>query len=172
MLRQMCPSKMPIGWRSGLSSRFATTAVTLQDIVRDSLGRSFEGQLTRSDHKLLDPMISVSKSGSPGDYQSNIALLTCKQLGMDPKTVAAEIVRCIAPSGVVDAERTSVSGAGFINFCLSKDHLSDKMRRMMDDKHRAFDMVDAKSQTKRIVVDYSSPNIAKEMHVVSKRLFE
>ncbi|MGH3229621.1 MAG: arginine--tRNA ligase [Streptosporangiaceae bacterium] len=104
-----------------------------------------------------DPVIRPS---SFADFQANVALPLGKRLGRPPREVAAELARQLDVSDV--CEPPEVSGPGFINFRLRDEWIADQASRMLDDPRLGLAPV-ARPQT--VVVEYSSPNIAKEMHV-------
>jgi len=104
-----------------------------------------------------DPLIRPS---SFADFQANVALPLGKRLGRPPREVAAELASHLEVSDV--CEPPEVSGPGFINFRLRDEWIADQASRMLDDPRLGLELV-ARPQT--VVVEYSSPNIAKEMHV-------
>ena len=104
-----------------------------------------------------DPLIRPS---SFADFQANVALPLGKRLGRPPREVAAELASHLEVSDV--CEPPEVSGPGFINFRLRDEWIADQASRMLDDPRLGLEPV-ARPQT--VVVEYSSPNIAKEMHV-------
>jgi len=104
-----------------------------------------------------DPVIRPS---SFADFQANAALPLGKRLGRPPREVAAELASRLEVSDV--CEPPEVSGPGFINFRLRDEWIADQASRMLDDPRLGLEPV-ARPQT--VVVEYSSPNIAKEMHV-------
>src|SRR5580693_6238848 len=104
-----------------------------------------------------DPLIRPS---SFADFQANVALPLGKRLGRPPREVAAELASHLEVSDV--CEPPEVSGPGFINFRLRDEWIADQASRMLDDPRLGLAPV-ARPQT--VVVEYSSPNIAKEMHV-------
>jgi arginyl-tRNA synthetase len=104
-----------------------------------------------------DPLIRPS---SFADFQANVALPLAKRLGRPPREVAAELAAELDVSDV--CEPPEVSGPGFINFRLRDDWIADQASRMLDDPRLGLEPA-ARPQT--VVVEYSSPNIAKEMHV-------
>src|SRR5271169_349376 len=104
-----------------------------------------------------DPVIRPS---SFADFQANVALPLGKRLGRPPREVAAELASRLDVSDV--CEPPEVSGPGFINFRLRDEWIAEQASRMLDDPRLGLEPV-ARPQT--VVVEYSSPNIAKEMHV-------
>jgi arginyl-tRNA synthetase len=95
-----------------------------------------------------------------GDYQTNAALVLGKQRGENPRDLAEKI---LAELDVGDlCEPPVVAGAGFINFTLRADAIAKKAGEVLGDKR--LGVAQAKS-TRRIVIDFGSPNVAKPMHV-------
>jgi arginyl-tRNA synthetase len=120
--------------------------------VRDAIVASFG-----PDYGDVDPAIRPS---SFADFQANVALALAKRLGRPPREVAAELASRLDVSDA--CEPPEVSGPGFINFRLRDDWIAAQASRMLDDPRLGLALV-ATPQT--VVVEYSSPNIAKEMHV-------
>src|SRR5712671_1343366 len=95
-----------------------------------------------------------------GDYQTNAALVLGKQRGENPRTLAEKILAGLDVSDL--CEPPTVAGAGFINFTLRSDAVAKKAGELLSDER--FGVAKA-SSTKRIVIDFGSPNVAKPMHV-------
>src|SRR5881296_3912595 len=91
-----------------------------------------------------------------GDYQSNAALVLGKQRGENPRDVAAKILAHLDVSDL--AEPPQVAGAGFINFTLRAVAVAEKTRELLADDRLG---VAPAGSTKRIVIDFGSPNVAK-----------
>ena len=113
-----------------------------------------------SDYAGVDPMLVSASNPKFGDYQSNAALSLAKQLGKPPRAIAETIIQHINVSDI--CETPSVAGAGFINFTLKPEYLQAQLSEIQADSR--LGIAPAK-QPGRVVVDFSSPNIAKEMHV-------
>jgi arginyl-tRNA synthetase len=95
-----------------------------------------------------------------GDYQANCAMPLGKVLGKPPREVAAEIVRRLPLGDVLEAPE--VAGPGFINLRLRADWVARQVQAMARDDRLGVAPV---SSPRTFVLDYSSPNVAKPMHV-------
>jgi arginyl-tRNA synthetase len=104
-----------------------------------------------------DPLIRPS---SFADFQANVALPLGKRLGRAPRQVAAELAAHLDVTDMCAAPE--VSGPGFINFTLRDDWIAAQASQLLNDPRLGLELV-ASPQT--VVVEYSSPNVAKEMHV-------
>jgi arginyl-tRNA synthetase len=124
----------------------------LSDRVRDAIVASFG-----PGYGDADPLIRPSAFA---DYQANVALPLGKRLGRPPREVAAELVGRLDVAGI--CEPPAVSGPGFINFTLRDDWIADQATALLDDPRLG---IAAAETPQTVVVDYSAPNIAKEMHV-------
>ena len=96
-----------------------------------------------------------------GDYQCNAALPLAKKLKLKPQEVADKLMNAMDVADIVD--RMDVSGPGFINLHLSDSFVRGKVASMLNDPERVG--IPRATAPQRIIVDFSSPNIAKEMHV-------
>ena len=108
-----------------------------------------------------DANVPISKSTRPefGDYQFNGAMGLAKALKTNPREIAQKILDLVEFGDLV--EKTEIAGPGFINIHLSSEYLGRWV-----EKSNADPRLDVTSQTQQtVVVDYSSPNLAKEMHV-------
>ena len=107
-----------------------------------------------------DPALSPSATDKFGDYQSNAAMGLAKAARSNPRAVA-EQVRGRLDLGEMAAE-TSVAGPGFINVRLSPAWVAQQVQRVAVDARLG---VDPAAHPQTVVVDYSGPNVAKQMHV-------
>ena len=110
--------------------------------------------------ELID-MVRVSQDARFGDYQANCAMPLAKQLGKPPRDVAADIVARLDIAEF--CELPEIAGPGFINLRLRSDWIHRQLERKLIDTERLEVQPTAAPQT--IVIDYSSPNVAKPMHV-------
>jgi arginyl-tRNA synthetase len=108
-------------------------------------------------HAGADPLIRPS---SFADFQSNAALPLAKLLSRPPREVARDIVTHLDLAGVCD--RAEVSGPGFINFTFASDWLAAQATGQLADPRLGVPSADP---SLKVVVDYSGPNVAKELHV-------
>jgi arginyl-tRNA synthetase len=105
------------------------------------------------------PHIAPSKKAGFGDYQANGAMGAAKKMGKNPREVAQLIIDQLDIVSI--AEKTEIAGPGFINIHLCNTWLAQQLVAFRNNPTDAFKT----SQPKTIVVDYSAPNLAKEMHV-------
>ena len=105
-----------------------------------------------ADYAGTDPILRRSDKG--GDYQANVAMSLAKRVGQPPRDVAQAVVDHADLAGIVSA--MEVAGPGFINLTLAADFLVASL---------AGDLLAPADSPQTIVIDYSHPNVAKEMHV-------
>ena len=105
-------------------------------------------------------MIRPTADPKHGDYQCNCAMPLSKEVGRNPREVAAEIVDKLRIDDI--CETPQIAGPGFINLTLKTDFISTSLSSLLGDDRCGVDPV--KSE-KSIVIDFSSPNVAKPMHV-------
>jgi arginyl-tRNA synthetase len=95
-----------------------------------------------------------------GDFQTNTALVQAKTSQGNPREIAEQLRAAIDLDGI--AEPAEIAGPGFLNFRLTADYLNRQVKARWEDRRLGVPTV---SKAETVVVDYSSPNIAKEMHV-------
>jgi arginyl-tRNA synthetase len=95
-----------------------------------------------------------------GDYQSNAAMTVAKALKTNPRQLATTLVEHFDGAGL--CEKPEIAGPGFLNFRLTKEVIGKSLSALLNDDHLGVPRVE---ESKRIVVDFSSPNVAKPMHV-------
>jgi arginyl-tRNA synthetase len=95
-----------------------------------------------------------------GDYQTNAALVLAKQRGENPRNVAEKILAHVDVGDL--CEPPTVAGAGFINFTLRAEAVAKKAAELLQDERLG---VTKTTSTRKIVIDFGSPNVAKPMHV-------
>ncbi|XP_013189791.1 arginine--tRNA ligase, cytoplasmic [Amyelois transitella] len=134
--------------------------------ILDELKNVFEAAITSAYPDLEDPPVVITLSGNNpkfGDYQCNSALaisqlLKAKSVKTNPREVANNILNKTPTSPII--EKIEVAGAGFLNIFINKklaEHILNCILR--------FGIKPPPVKKERVIVDFSSPNIAKEMHV-------
>ncbi len=110
---------------------------------------------------ISDAPVPVARSGRPefGEYQFNGAMALAKTLKQKPRDIAQQILEQVKLDDV--ASKLEIAGPGFINIHLRDDWLADQCNAALDDARVGI----SAQQAQTVVVDYSSPNLAKEMHV-------
>jgi arginyl-tRNA synthetase len=123
----------------------------LGELVRHALADEFGLEYER-----IDPLIRPSGFA---DYQSNVAMSLSKRLDRSPRDIAAAVAdRLNSAAAVAKAE---VSGPGFINITLADEWIAGQASAQLADGRLGVAWAES---VQRIVVDYSGPNVAKELH--------
>jgi len=138
-----------------MSKSMNTLKLTLSQIAGDALSEV-------SGLENCDPNVITASKPEFGDYQSNGVMSVAKKIGSKPRELANLVVEAIAAQSNPLIERLEVAGPGFINIHLSDAALIQRANEIEGDLGKLIPQADA---PKKIVVDYSSPNLAKEMHV-------
>jgi len=132
-----------------------STLATLTERVRTALVAAYG-----PDFADTDPMLAATANPKFGDYQANLAMALAKPLRAKPRDIAAKIVEHLAVDDL--CEPPEIAGPGFINLRLKPAYLEARLQQALTDPRLGIAPV---AQPQRTIVDFSSPNIAKEMHV-------
>lgn len=110
----------------------------------------------------FEPRFTVenTRDKKNGDLATNLAMVICKKMGRKPQDVAQLIIDSVPASDRI--AKIEMAGPGFINFFMSSDHVGSRIYAMSQDPRLG---VKQASAPQTVVVDYSSPNVAKEMAV-------
>ena len=122
----------------------------LQTALVNAFGPELEG---------TDPVLVPTNNPQFGDYQANVAMSLAKRLKDKPRAIATKIVENLIIDDLCDTPQ--IAGPGFINLKFKTDYLQEQLKAVYSDERLGIPT----AQPKRTIVDFSSPNIAKEMHV-------
>ena len=130
-----------------MPSLSAAVTAPLQDAITAALGPEFAGS---------DPVLRPSRFA---DVQVNAPMALAKRAGRPPREVAAAIVDRLDLTGICDT--VEVSGPGFINLTASPQWVAEQATALATDPRAGI----VQQEQQVVVIDYSAPNVAKEMHV-------
>ena len=132
---------------------------SIRHLIQQALTRlTAEGVLPEG----LSPTIQVenTRDKSHGDFASNIAMMLAKPAGMKPRDLAQKLIDALPADAQIS--KVEIAGPGFLNFFQNSDALAERLEAALADEHLG---VRKAGPAQRVVVDLSSPNLAKEMHV-------
>ena len=128
--------------------------------LREQLGCRLSAALASCGLDAMQNGLSPASDSKFGDYQSNAAMALAKKERANPRELAAKIAAVVQVEGLSDPPE--IAGAGFLNFRITRGALGDFLGGMLRDDRLS---VAKESPQKTIVLDFSSPNVAKPMHV-------
>ncbi|HDT4647743.1 arginine--tRNA ligase [Citrobacter freundii] len=106
-----------------------------------------------------EPQVRQSAKVQFGDYQANGMMAVAKKLGMAPRQLAEQVLTHLDLNGI--ASKVEIAGPGFINIFLDPAFLAQHVQQALASDRLGV----TQPTTQTVVVDYSAPNVAKEMHV-------
>ncbi|MCP9830492.1 arginine--tRNA ligase [Synechococcus sp. HJ21-Hayes] len=146
-------------------------AQTLNGQLRAAMERAFPeaAHQAHAGGQPLDPQLAPASKPEFGDFQANGALPLAKPLGQPPRAIATAIVEQLAADSAFDqlCEPPQIAGPGFINLTLRPERLAAELQARLGDPRLGVPSVAEAGGggLAPVIVDFSSPNIAKEMHV-------
>ena len=135
-------------------------AETIKKQIGEALGKLGIAQ--------ADFVVELSKDLTNGDYASNVALVTARQLSsktpaVSPLGLAEQIQEALPPDKDGYIEKVEVAGPGFLNFFVSNSYLLKVQKDILDEKNK-FGYGHARDGQK-VMVEYTDPNVMKPFHV-------
>lgn len=125
----------------------------IERVFFDTVNKLYSG-------KELKPIeISIATNEKFGDFQTNFAMANSKIIGNNPRKIAEEIVNSIEKEDII--EKLEIAGPGFINIFLNDEYIGNYISKITKENF-TYPELDTKGD---IILDYSSPNIAKRMHI-------
>jgi arginyl-tRNA synthetase len=128
--------------------------------IKSQLTKIIEQALLNANIEAKDIVISDATKPAFGDYQYNGVMKLAKQLKKNPREIATTIIEHIDTTEMI--AKVEVAGPGFINIWLNYSWLSQQANSIVNDKRVGVGYVET---PQKVIVDYSGPNMAKQMHV-------
>lgn len=132
-----------------------STLALLKSRIEQALVAAFGDELAGT-----DPILVPTKDPKFGDYQANVAMSLAKPLKQKPRDIAQAIVDNLDVSDC--CQPPEIAGPGFINLTLKTEYLVSQLQNLLASDRVGIPLT---KQPQKVIVDFSSPNIAKEMHV-------
>nr|WP_272869464.1 arginine--tRNA ligase [Glaesserella parasuis] len=130
--------------------------VNIQHILSEKIKQAM---IVAGAEQNVEPLVRQSGKVQFGDYQANGIMGAAKKLGLNPREFAQKVVDNVDLNGI--AEKLEIAGPGFINIFLAPTWLAQQTENAFSGDKLGINL----NQAQTVVVDYSSPNVAKEMHV-------
>ena len=132
--------------------------------IRTQLDKIITQALSDAGAKDSPAVVKTSARPEFGDYQANGIMGAAKKLGMSPRDLATKIVESLEQNNKINTlvEKFEIAGPGFINIHLKNLWLADQLEISLNSENLAIEKT---KNPETVVIDYSAPNLAKEMHV-------
>ncbi len=126
--------------------------IKLKKLFSENISRIFGAYIEKID-------IQNSTKKEFGDFQTNFAMVSSKLIGKNPREIANMLVDNFKENDII--EKLEIAGPGFINIYLKNSFLNEEIKKVENEKYD-FSFLNT---DKTVIIDYSSPNIAKRMHI-------
>ena len=130
-------------------------------IIDREIAKIFENTIKKlySEKETKKVEVSVATNEKFGDFQTNFAMMNSKIIGKNPRTIAQEILDNLEENDVID--KLEIAGPGFINIFLKSEYLGELLKKSRTEEYD-FSFLNREGD---VIIDFSSPNIAKRMHI-------
>ncbi|MDO5088510.1 MAG: arginine--tRNA ligase [Leptotrichiaceae bacterium] len=116
------------------------------------------GEIFGKEFKNIDIEVRYTSKKEIADFQTNFALVNSKKIGKSPEKIAEEIIKKFKNCNIID--RLEIASPGFLNIFIKNTEIINKIKKIGSEKYDfPIDI------SKKTIIDYSSPNIAKRMHI-------
>ncbi|MGL5055850.1 MAG: arginine--tRNA ligase [Fusobacteriaceae bacterium] len=133
----------------------------MEKLIDKKIAEIFQNKLNELYPELsIKPVeITVATDEKFGDFQTNFAMMNSKIIGKNPRMIAEEVVNSLEADCII--EKLEIAGPGFINIFLKDSFLGEYTKKIVMEGGD-FSFLDREGE---VIIDYSSPNIAKRMHI-------
>jgi len=132
----------------------------IKNLIQNAIKTLLQENKNLSDFK-IDFDVEYKERSNFGDYASNVAFLISKELKAAPFKIAEKIKAIIESFLPEHIERIEIEGGGFLNFFFKKDYFTENLKILPKISQKNF----AQSKKEKVIIEYSSPNVAKPMHI-------
>ena len=134
--------------------------LTLTQQLTERLGEAIQKIQDSNVPEKYTPSVTAATDTRFGDYQSNAAMALAKNLGMPPRELAANIIDLLEVEDI--CKNPEIAGPGFINFRIKESAIEFRINEIRTCSRLG---VGKSPDPEKILIDFSSPNIAKPMHI-------
>lgn len=130
-------------------------------IIDREIAKIFENTIKKlyNEKEIKKVEVSVATNEKFGDFQTNFAMMNSKIIGKNPRVIAQEILDNLEENNVI--EKLEIAGPGFINIFLKSEYLGELLKKSRIEGYD-FSFLNREGD---VIIDFSSPNIAKRMHI-------
>ncbi len=131
--------------------------ILIEKQIADIFKRTVDALYGEQELRAID--ITMATNEKFGDFQTNFAMVNSKVLKSNPRAIAENVVNNLVENNLI--EKVEIAGPGFINIFLKEEFLGEVVKTISKEKYD-FSFLDREGD---VIIDYSSPNIAKRMHI-------
>lgn len=130
-------------------------------IIDREIAKIFENTIKKlyNEKETKKVEVSVATNEKFGDFQTNFAMMNSKIIGKNPRVIAQEVLDNLEENNVI--EKLEIAGPGFINIFLKSEYLGELLKKSRTEEYD-FSFLNREGD---VIIDFSSPNIAKRMHI-------